>query len=192
MKRFLVLFTLLALTLTASAAVETYKFDPAHSSLGFTVRHFFSQVPGSFTKMRGTVVVDRDDFTKNTVEVTIEVGSINTNSQARDGKLRTDFFDVAKFPTATFKSKSWVKADDDVYDVTGDLTIKGVTKSITIHVMSLGFGPGMDGAMLSGWRATVGLKRSDFGVTGFEKVIGDDVVVTADVEADLVKPEAQK
>src|SRR5581483_1917614 len=189
MNRFFVLFTLLTLTLTASAAVETYKFDPAHSSITFTIRHVFSQVPGAFAKISGTVVVDRDDFTKNTVEATIDIASVSTNNEKRDNHLRSgDFFDVAKFPTATFKSKSWVKADDDVYDVTGDLTIKGVTKTITIHVMTLGFGPGMaPGTTVSGWRATVGLKRSDFSVNGpavLGKTVGDDVVVTADVEAD--------
>ncbi|HTQ31988.1 MAG TPA: YceI family protein [Opitutaceae bacterium] len=194
MKRLLVLFTATALALTASAAVETYKFDPAHSSVAFTVRHVFSQVPGSFAKVQGTIVVDREHMTKSSVDVTIDVTSLTTNNEKRDNHLRSDaFFDVAKFPTATFKSTSWTEADDDVYDVAGDLTIKGVTKPTTIHVMVLGFGPGMaPGTMVSGWRATVGLKRSDFGVNGpamLGKAIGDDVVVTADVEADLVKSE---
>jgi len=188
MKRLLVLFTALVLTATASAAVETYKLDPAHSSVDFSIRHFFSNVPGSFAKVGGTIVVDRDDLTKSTVEATIDIASVTTNNDKRDEHLRSaSFFDAAKFPTATFKSTSWVKTGDDTYDVTGDLTIKGTTKSTVLHVKSLGFGPGMKGAMLSGWEATTTLKRADFGVTGFEKVIGDDVAVTINSEADLQK-----
>ena len=194
MKRFLVLFTAAALALTASADVETYKFDPAHSNVSFTIRHIISQVPGSFAKIAGTIVIpDHEKLTQSSVDVTIDVNSVNTNNEKRDDHLRTDqFFDVAKFPTATFKSTSWVVADDDVYDVTGDLTIKGVTKPVTVHVMALGFAKGMNGKPISGWRATVSLKRSDFGVNGpsmLGKALGDEVVVTADVEADLVKSE---
>jgi polyisoprenoid-binding protein YceI len=188
MKRLFFLFATLGFTTAALATVETYQFDPthAHSSVDFSIRHFFSNVPGSFATVDGTIVVDRDDLTKSTVEATISIASVATNNEKRDAHLRSDaFFDATKFPTATFKSTAWVKTGDTTYDVTGDLTIKGVTKSVVLHVTSLGFGPGMKGAQLSGWSAATTLKRSDFGVTGFEKVIGDDVAITINVEADL-------
>jgi len=187
-KRLLVLFTALALAASASATVETYKFDPAHSSVDFSIRHFFSNVPGSFARVAGSIVVDRDDLTKSTVEATIDIASVSTNNDKRDAHLRSaSFFDAGKFPAATFKSTTWTKTGDNTYDVTGDLTLKGVTKPVVLHVQSLGFGPGMKGAMLSGWSATAALKRSDFGITGFEKMVGDDVAVTINVEADLQK-----
>jgi polyisoprenoid-binding protein YceI len=192
MKRILFLFATLAFTSAALAAVETYKFDPAHSSINFTVRHIFSNVPGSFAKVEGVVAVDRDDLTKSTVETTIDIASIATNNEKRDAHLRSDaFFDAEKFSTATFKSTAWTKTGDATYDVTGDLTIKGVTKSVVLHVTSLGFGPGMNGAQISGWSASTTLKRSDFGVNGpaiLGTGLGDDVAITINVEADLQKP----
>jgi polyisoprenoid-binding protein YceI len=185
-KRLFFLFAALGFTSAALAAVETYKIDPVHSSVGFSIRHFFSNVPGTFTKVGGVIVVDRDDLTKSTVEATIDIPSVNTNSEQRDHHLRSDtFFDADKFPTATFKSTAWAKTGDDTYDVTGDLTIKDVTKSVVLHVTSLGFGPGMKGAQLSGWSATTTLNRNDFGITAFPKVLGDDVAITINVEADL-------
>jgi polyisoprenoid-binding protein YceI len=188
MKRLLVLFAALALTSTTFATVEAYKIDPVHSSVGFSIRHFFSNVPGTFTKVAGVIGVDRDDLTKSTVEATIDIPSVSTNSDKRDAHLRSDaFFDAAKFPTATFKSTAWVKTGDGTYDVTGDLTIKDVTKTVVLHVTSLGFGPGMNGAQLSGWSATATLDRNDFGITAFPKVLGDEVAITINVEADLKK-----
>jgi polyisoprenoid-binding protein YceI len=188
MKRLFFLFATLGLTSAALATVETYKIDPVHSSVGFSVRHIFSNVPGTFTKIGGSIAVDRDDLTKSTVETTINIASIATNNDKRDTHLRSDaFFDADKFPTATFKSTAWAKTGDNTFDVTGDLTIKGVTKSVVLHVSSLGFGPGMNGAQLSGWSATTTLNRNDFGITAFPKVLGDDVAITINVEADLQK-----
>ena len=178
----------LGLTVLAQAAVETYKIDPVHSSVGFSIRHFFSNVPGAFTKFGGTIVVDRDHLENSTVEATIQVPSIDTRSNQRDTHLRSkDFFAVEKFPTITFKSKSWKKSGDDTFDITGDLTMHGVTKEVVLKTKLLGFGPGMNGAVLSGWEATTTLNRNDFGITFFPKVLGDDVAVTIGVEADQQK-----
>jgi polyisoprenoid-binding protein YceI len=185
--RSLLLFSGLALgaLATSQAAVETYKIDPVHSSVGFSIRHFFSQVPGNFTKFSGTIVVDRDNPEKNTVDATIETASIDTRISKRDDDLRSGkFFDVEKIPTITFKSKSWKKTGDDTFDVTGDLTIKGVTKEVVLKVKSLGFGPGMMGKNLSGWEATTTINRNDFGVTAYPKMLGDEVPVTINIEAD--------
>jgi polyisoprenoid-binding protein YceI len=173
----------------ASAAVETYDIDPAHSSVGFSIRHVFSQVPGSFTQFSGTVTVDRDNLEKSQVEAVIQVGSVNTAVDKRDTHLKSpDFFDAVKFGTITFKSKSWKKTGDDTYDVTGDLTIKDVTKEVVLKVTSLGFGPGMTGKPVSGWSATGTINRNDFGVTGpavLGKAVGDEVKISISVEADL-------
>ena len=95
--------------LLGSAAVETYDIDPVHTWVGFNVRHFFTKVPGSFTKVKGTIVVDRDQLENSTVETVIDVASINTNVKMRDDDLRARFFAVTQFPVITFKSKAWKK-----------------------------------------------------------------------------------
>jgi polyisoprenoid-binding protein YceI len=175
----------------ASAAVETYTIDPVHSSVGFTIRHFVSKVPGSFTKFSGTITVDRDNMENNQVSAVIDVGSLSTANDKRDAHVKSpDFLDFAKYAKITFTSTSWKKTGDDTYDVTGDLTLKGVTKPVVLKVTSSGFSPGMQGAMLSGWEATTTIKKSDFGAAGpgmMSKAIGDDVAVTIDIEADLKK-----
>ena len=182
---------LMGLATVASAAVETYAIDPVHSSVGFSVRHFFTKVPGSFTQFSGTITVDRDNLENSSVAVSIDVGSVNTANEKRDNHLKSpDFFDAAKFGTITFKSTAWKKTGESSYDVTGDLTIHGVTKSVVLKVNSLGFGPGMMGAQLSGWDASVTLNRNDFGVNGpamLGTALGSDVAVSITVEADLKK-----
>jgi polyisoprenoid-binding protein YceI len=177
-----IVFSLLA---SARAASETYVIDRVHSSVGFSIRHFFSKVPGSFTKFEGAIVVDREHLENSSVEVTIDIASVNTASIKRDDHLRSpDFFDAAKFASITFKSKSWKKTGEATFDVTGDLTLKGVTKEVVLKVRALGFGPGMrPGSQLSGWEATTTLQRSDFGVAGFDKMLGEDVDVHINVEA---------
>jgi polyisoprenoid-binding protein YceI len=190
--KLLALLTLgFGLATAASAAVETYTIDPVHSHVGFSIRHFVSKVPGAFTKFSGTILVDRDNLENSSVEATIDVGSLNTFNDHRDADLKTPvYFDATKFATITFKSKSWKKTGDDTFDVTGDLTIKGVTKEVVLKVTLLAFGPGMRGAQLSGWEATTTLKKSDFGVTGpamLGAALGDEVTVSIGIEADLKK-----
>jgi len=175
----------------ASAATETYAIDSVHSSVGFSVRHFFTKVPGTFTQFSGTITVDRDNLENSSVVATIDVGSVNTSNEKRDAHLKSpDFFDAGKFGTITLKSTSWKKTGDSSYDVTGDLTLHGVTKQVVLKVDSLGFGPGMMGSQLSGWDASVTLTREDFGVNGpamLGKALGSEVVVSITVEADLKK-----
>jgi polyisoprenoid-binding protein YceI len=175
----------------ASAAIETYTIDPVHSSVGFSVRHFLTKVPGLFTKFSGTITVDRANLENSTVEATIDVGSVSTNNEKRDGHLKTpDFFDAANFSTITFKSTSWKKTGDSTFDVTGDLTIRGTTKPVVLKVDLMGFGPGMQGAQLSGWDASTTINREDFGVNGpafLGKALGSEVGISITVEADLKK-----
>lgn len=190
--RFLALAALvLGSTAVSRAAVETYAIDPVHSSVGFTIRHFVSKVSGSFTKVSGMIAVDRDRLDKSTVEASIDVGSISTANEKRDTHLKSpDFFDAVKYTTITFKSTSWKKTGDDTFDVTGDLTIHGVTKSVVLKTRLLGFGPGPGGAELSGWEVATTLNKADFGVNGpalLGKALGDEVAVTINIEADLKK-----
>ena len=183
--RFLLLsICTLGLLASAQAAVETYTIDPVHSSVGFAIRHFFTNVPGAFTKFSGTITVDRDHLENSSVTAVIDVGSVDTRTEKRDNHLRSpDFFDAVKFPSMTFKSTAWKQTADGAFDVTGDLTIKDVTKPVVLKVKLLGFGPGMQGAMLSGWEESTTLNRNDFGISTYPKMLGDDVAVTLTVEA---------
>ncbi|MFZ1056504.1 MAG: YceI family protein, partial [Opitutaceae bacterium] len=117
--------------------------------------------------------------------------SVSTDNEKRDNHLKSpDFFDAAKFDSIAFKSTSWKKTGEGTFDVAGDLTIHGVTKPVVLKVDLLGFGPGMMGAQLSGWDASVTLNRRDFGVNGpamLGKALGDDVGVSITIEADLKK-----
>lgn len=178
-----------ALVQTASAAVETYKIDPVHSSVGFSIRHFVSKVPGTFTKFSGNITVDRDNLEKSSVEATVEVTSVNTANEKRDAHLQSpDFFDTAKFATATFKSKAWKKTGEDTFDVSGDLTLHGVTKEVVLKTKLLGFGEGMKGAKLSGWEITAVINKADFGVSGpamLGKALGNEVTLNIGIEAGL-------
>lgn len=189
MKNRLILAAALALGFinAASAAVETYKIDSVHSTLSFSLRHIVSKFTGGFTKVTGTIVADQANLEKSTVEATIAIGSLNTADDKRNAHvLSPDFFDAAKFPTASFKSTAWKKTGEDSYDVTGDLTIKDITKPVVLKVKVLGFGPGMRGAQLSGWEATTTIKKSDFGIAGpamLSKALGDDVTISIGIEA---------
>ncbi|MBI5766426.1 MAG: YceI family protein [Verrucomicrobia bacterium] len=176
---------------SASAAVETYVIDPVHSSVGFSIRHFVSKVPGTFTKFAGTIAVDRANLERSRVEATIDVGSVNTANEKRDAHLKSpDFFDSARFTGIAFKSTAWKQTGDNTFAVTGDLTLHGVTKSVVLKVNLLGFGPGMQGAQLSGWEATTTLKKSDFGMGGpamLSAALGDEVAITIAIEAAMKK-----
>ncbi len=188
MKRIILLLSSFALALAARAAVETYQIDPVHSSVGFTIRHFVSKVPGSFTKFAGTIVVDRDNLANSTVSATIEIGSLNTANEMRDNDVKSaKFLDAANFSTITFTSSSWKKTGENTFDVTGDLTLHGVKKEVVLKVVFDGFATGMRGAQLSGWEASTTLTRADFGVSAYKGVLGDEVPVTINIEADLKK-----
>jgi polyisoprenoid-binding protein YceI len=192
MKRSLIALVIAALVpgslVSAKAAVETYNIDPVHTWVGFSIAHFFTKVPGYFSKVKGTIVVDRNHLENSTVEAVIETASITTNTKMRDDDLRsTNFFDAARFPSMTFKSESWKSTGDNTYAVTGVLTMKNVAKEVVLKVTSLGFGPGMKGAAISGWEATLTLDRRDFDITADQGAIGNNVDVLINVEADLLK-----
>ena len=138
----------------STAAVETHTIDVVHSAVGFSIRHFVSKVPGKFSKFSGKLTLDRDNLANSSVEATIDIASINTDNQKRDAHLRNaDFFDAEKFPTMTYKSRAWKKTGENSYDVTGDLTLKGVTREVVLKVASLGFGPGVVAQLVERRRA---------------------------------------
>src|SRR5213594_543526 len=114
---------------SAVAAPENYAIDPAHSAVGFTIRHLFSRVPGRFTKFEGKIVLDKEDWSKSTVQASIDAASVDTNEPARDKHLRSEaFFDVAKNPKITFQSTAVKQIAANKLQVSGNLTIRGTTK----------------------------------------------------------------
>ncbi len=181
-----------ALAATAHAyATETFAIDKNHSEATFKIRHFVSKVGGRFTDFDGTIqIADRAKPETASVEFTIKAASVDTANAQRDTHLKgADFFDVEKFPTITFKSSKIVAKGKDAYDVTGTLTMHGVSKEVTLPVTFLGFGKGMQGE-LAGFETAATLNRKDFGIVwnhavdGGGLILGDDVAVAINVEAD--------
>ena len=176
------------LLLTVSAAAqEAWQLDPQHSSAQFSVRHLgVSTVRGAFTKVSGSVVYDAANLNKSSIQTTIEAASVETRVDMRDNDLRSPrFLDAQKFPTITFQSKKVEAAGAGKLRVTGDLTIKGVTKEVVLDVD----GPtpaikdplGKD-RLRMGASATTKINRNDFGVSGLPGIVGDDITITLDVE----------
>ena len=183
-----------ALSLPAAAANSNWQIDPAHSSAQFSVRHMaISTVRGAFSKVTGSLVFDDKDISKSTIDVTIDANSVDTRVPDRDNDLRSDkFFDVAHYPSITFKSKKVEQVAPGKLKVTGDLTIRGTTKEVVLDVE----GPTIP--MKDPWgntrvaaTATTKINRQDFGVKWNATldnggvVVGDDVSIVIDVE--LVK-----
>ena len=176
----------LALSLApALAAADTFKIEGSHTQSAFAVKHLMiSTVRGEFGKTEGTVVLDPADLTRSTVEATIDVTSVDTRDAKRDEHLKgADFFDVARFPRITFKSTKVEKAGEGL-KVTGDLTMKGVTRPVVLEVA----GPTAEikdpwGNTRRGLSATGKINRKDFGVSyGPDAAISDVVAITIDAE----------
>ncbi|MGE9294410.1 MAG: YceI family protein [Puniceicoccales bacterium] len=172
--------------LPAQAAQTIFTIDPVHSEVGFKVRHFLNQVPGKFGDFNGEITVNESDMTKSTVNATIEVKSIDTGNAKRNNHLmQDDYFDSAKYGTITFKSTKWVQTGADTYDVTGDLTMLGVTKPVVLKVKYLGQQEGVgpyQGLLINGWEATTEIKRSEWGLDAGAPVVGDDVSIELSIQ----------
>ena len=173
------------------AQAKDYKIEAAHSEADFAIKHLgISTVHGAFHGVSGVVTFDPANLAKSSVTATIDVSTVDTGVTARDNHLKSDaFFDVAKFPTITFKSTSVVKSGDH-YDVTGDLTLHGVTKSVVLKLETPSKEQiGMDKKPHRGFTATTTINRQDFGLNFSAKVasgdsmIGDDVKIELDVDA---------
>jgi polyisoprenoid-binding protein YceI len=175
---------------TQTSLATVWEIDPSHSSANFSIRHMMiAKVHGGFTKLSGSLRLDRKDIAKSSIEAVIDAASIDTRESKRDEHLRSaDFFDVAKFPSITFKSNN-VQQDGEGLQVLGDLTIHGVTKEVALTV------EGMDSEMKDPWgnvklgaSATTKIKRKDFGLTWNAALeaggvlVGDDVSITLDIQ----------
>jgi len=185
------MMTLFILAVPVFTHAVTWEMDPAHSSVQFKVRHMtVSSVKGDFSKFRGVVTIDDKDITQMKVEMSIEAASVNTDHAQRDDHLRgPDFFDVVKYPAITFVSSRVIKADGDKLKVTGDLTLHGVTREITVDVE----GPTAEvrdpgGNFRRGATATAKINRRDFGLAWNKVldsgglVVGDEVNIYVEVE----------
>jgi polyisoprenoid-binding protein YceI len=197
--RFISACALAAIVAAAPAAADAWQIDPAHSAAQFSVKHLMiATVRGEFGKMSGTIEYDGAALESIKADVTIDATSITTRNEKRDGHLKSpDFFDVAKFPTLTFKSKKVVAGTGGAFKLVGDLTMHGVTKEVTLDVT----GPskvikGTRGESRVAASATAKLNRQEFGVKwnadldGGGVVVSDTVEITIDIEAMLPPPAA--
>ncbi|HVZ94814.1 MAG TPA: YceI family protein [Phycisphaerales bacterium] len=170
------------------APAQTFTIDPVHSSVVFKIRHnnlanFF----GRFNDVSGTIAIDDATLSASKLEVTVKIDSIDTNSGGRDKHLKSpDFFDAEKFPTSTFVGKTFEKGDADTYKITGDMTLHGVTKPLTIEFHKTGAVDGRRGPM-TGYECTFNLKRSDYGLGAGGPGMGDEVTLFVALEAGVKK-----
>ncbi len=188
------LFTLfVGMSLTAVSFAQTWTLDKAHSSVLFSVTHMVvSEVQGSFKDFSAEVKADKSDFSDLNTTFTIQVKSVNTDNENRDGHLKSpDFFDAEKFPTIVFKSTSIKKISDKKYELEGELTLRGVTKKVKWDLKYNGTVKDGKGNDHAGFKATTTINRKDYGVS-WNKVldnggltVSDDVELTVNVE--LVK-----
>jgi polyisoprenoid-binding protein YceI len=193
-------FAVLATLITASAfaATESFTIDKNHSDASFQIRHIISRVTGHFDDFTGTVNIDRANPGVSSVEFTIKSASINTGNSSRDTDLRgANFFEVEKFPEITFKSTAIKPSSKkDVYDVTGNFTMHGVTKTITIPVEALGIAKGPRGKDVAGFTAKTTINRKDYGIVWNRAIdnggtlLSDDVDITVNIEAGAAAPAA--
>jgi polyisoprenoid-binding protein YceI len=184
--------SVLALATAAVAETVPYKIDPAHSQVGFSVKHFFSKTPGRFNDYEGIINLDQKNLANSSVDVTIQTTSIYTNQEKRDAHLRSaDFFDAEKYPTLTFKSTKVVPGEGDKFKIEGNLTMRGVTKPVVLDAEFLGAGDiGINGQTMNraGFAATTTVNRKDYGINWNKTLdqggmmLGDDVAITLNVE----------
>ena len=183
------MIALLVVVLFANIPVHAadWKFDRAHSSVGFTATHLVvTKVYGQFTDYDGTVSFDEDHIENGNVDVTVQMASINTGNERRDNDLKSPgFFDIEKFPIMTFKSTKIAKGEGNSFTMTGDLTIKGITKPVVFNCVSNGFLNDGRGNRHAGFSAKTTINRQDFGVNWDNKLQDGSLVVGNDVDIDL-------
>jgi len=178
-------FTVAALV-SSTAQAANYAVDAAHASASFQISHLgFSKTHGSFKEIAGTFSFDPEKPEKASTDVTIQAASIDTGNEDRDKHLRNeDFFDVEKHPTLSFKSTAWKQTGEKTFDVTGDFTLRGVTKPVTVPVTLLGMGKGFKGEEIAGFSSDFKIKRNDFGMDKLvgDSMIGDEVTISVSFE----------
>ena len=186
-RRFLTLSSLLLLiTAPLWAEAETYKLDPVHSSVHFRVSHnSVSTFQGGFNAVDGQIVFDEANPSNTSFEITVDANSVDTRNERRDGHVKSpDFLNAAQFPNLTFKSQSVRKTGEDAYEVSGKITIRGVTKDITAVVRQIGARDLGRGGFRRGFSTELKINRRDFNVSyGNPEGLGDEVTLIIDVEA---------
>ncbi|WP_207492631.1 YceI family protein [Aridibaculum aurantiacum] len=187
MKKISIFLAAAVVTFSSFKAIENWKVDKGHARLGFSITHLgISDINGSFKNFDATIKSSKPDFSDAQVELTGDVASINTDIEMRDKHLQgEDFFDAAKYPTFNFVSNGIKPAGKNKYKVTGNLTLHGVTKPVTLDLLYRGTTTNpMSQAATSGFQVTGKIKRSDFNLaTGFPTaVLSDEVTIKADGE----------
>jgi polyisoprenoid-binding protein YceI len=188
-------FVLTLMLFIPAIHAENWTVDKTHSSVNFTVRHMvISKVHGSFDDFSGDIKFSEMDFENSSVTFTVDMASVDTDNEKRNGHLKSpDFFDVEKFPTMTFNSKKIIKGEGNMFKLVGDLTIKGVTKEITFDCEFGGVVKLSEGNAKAGFSADTTINRQDFKVEwsntldGGGLVVSDDVDISIEIEANLVK-----
>jgi len=181
--------TLLAATMALSTALfaqTKWQVDKAHAKVGFTVTHLsLSEVDGNFKKFDASITSAKPDFSDAVFELSTEVASVSTDNDMRDNHIKSpDFFDAAKFPQITFKSKSITKIDDKKYKLTGDLTMHGITKQVNLDLTLNGVGKDMRTQKpIAGFKVTGTINRNDFGVGHMPAaVVSEEIAIRANGE----------
>ncbi len=189
----------LALAASATQAAQSYSIDKGHSEVSFQIRHLVTKVRGNFGDYSGTIVMDPAKAENSSVEFVIKATSINTANEKRDGHLRSpDFFDVEKNPEITFKSTKVTGGAGGAYQVTGNLTMRGVTKEVTLPVTFLGETKDPWGNVKAGFETATRINRKEYGINwnaaldqgGF--MLADDVDIQINLEVGPTKPAAAK
>ena len=168
----------------ATTALTTYNLDPSHSEIGFAVKHLMvTNVKGSFHKFDARIELDEQDLVNSRLEVTIDAASIDTRNADRDAHLRSaDFLDVEKYPTLTFVSKRIDRVGEDEYKVAGDLTIRGVTREVTLDAQETGRGKDPWGGSRIGFELRGRLNREEYGLTWNQALETGGVLVSPEVK----------
>ena len=175
---------MLSLGAAIASAADSFKIDPIHGTVIYRVNHLgVGNAYGRFNEPTGMVVVDKDDASKSSFTFEVQTSKVDTGNPKRDQHLQSpDFFNAKQFPTITFKSTSVKSSGDNKYEVAGDLTLHGVTKSITVNMEKTGEAQTQMGYR-SGWQTEVDLKRSDYGMNGLQGPVGDEVHLIIAFEA---------
>jgi polyisoprenoid-binding protein YceI len=195
MRKISIIILAVVLTLAFNTQAQDWNFDKAHSTIGFGVKHMLiANVTGNFNDYDGKVVFDGKNLEKGVVELTINVLSINTNNEKRDEHLRSsDFFDMEKYPTITFKSTKIVKGEGNNFTLTGDLTMKGVSKPVILDCVLNGVITDPWGTTRAGFSGTTTIKRHDFNIAWDNKlqdgsfVVGEDIAINLQIELTKVE-----
>lgn len=191
----LLAFLVMGLLTSVSAQTKKYNWDAVHANINFAVDYLkFSETTGRFTKSLGSFEYSKPDFSDAKVMVEADVNSVNTDNEQRDGHLKApDFFDAAKYPTIKFVSTSFKKIKGVNYRITGQLTMKGVTKNVSADAIYLGENTDAYGQTHSMWKVSLKVNRQDYGVSftknnaAGDAIVGDEVRLTINAQFILTK-----